>query len=191
MGQNGGSASATITGTGFTTQSYQQYSISGGAQWADATIPPTINPTTSMTIDIATSTAETQLWRVCTYKDSGVCSNSVSVNINNPLTFTNLTPTSISTAVVGYQATMTATGTNFKNVNKVYWTWSGTVPGNRTWLSTDSDWSAKLIVNSDTSMTLKPVVSSSTDKPGTYNWTVTLTDSSGVTAMKTFTVTFQ
>jgi hypothetical protein len=115
----------------------------------------------------------------------------VVVTVPDTLTFTKLTPTNVTTAVVGYQATMTAVGTNFLNVNKIYWTWSGTIPSNNTWVPGTSNWSQKVQINSDTSMTLYPVVSLNTDKPGTYNWTVTLTDNTGVPKVQDFTVTFQ
>jgi hypothetical protein len=81
-GQGGGSMSAVITGTGFTGQSYHQYSVSGGAQWAWAQQSPWDITSTSMTIDVNTGTAETQLWRVCAAQvSSPVCSNSVTVTV--------------------------------------------------------------------------------------------------------------
>jgi hypothetical protein len=83
VGQEGGGSSATITGTGFTSQSYHQFSTSLGVPWTWASVAPWpgITPT-SMTIDVATSTAQTIYFRVCTYYGSTVCSNSVSVTVH-------------------------------------------------------------------------------------------------------------
>ena len=74
-GQGGGVMAATIIGTGFTSQSWVQYSISGGALWADATTPPTFNSSTSLTIDVNTGTSETQDWRVCKAQGTGTGSS--------------------------------------------------------------------------------------------------------------------
>jgi hypothetical protein len=135
----------------------------------------------------------TYIWNVSASNSSGTSQPSTGIyfTVKLPLTFTQLQPPSITTGVVGYQATLTAMGQNFTNLAKVYWTWSGTVPGNATWLPGDTNWNGKLTINSDTSLTLKPVVSAATDTPGTYSWTVTLTDSTGISQSKSFTVTFQ
>ena len=113
LGQGGGVVAATITGTGFTSESYQQYSVSGGAQWAWATVAPWNISSTSMTIDVNTGTAETQLWRVCASYGSTVCSGSVTVTVTNPpapdiYTVTSPIPGSTTTL-----EPLTITGTNF------------------------------------------------------------------------------
>jgi hypothetical protein len=45
-------------------------------------------------------------------------------------------------------------------------------------------------ISSDSSMTLRPVVVASGDPAGTTYWTVTLTDTTGRPASRTFTVTY-
>lgn len=116
LGQGGGVVAATITGTGFTTQSYQQYSVSGGAQWAWAQQSPWNISSTSMTIDVNTGTAETQLWRVCAAQVSNpVCSNSVTVTVTIPAPHINTVTSPIpgSTTVL---EPITITGTNFSTM---------------------------------------------------------------------------
>jgi hypothetical protein len=72
----------TITGTGFTSSSYHQYSTNGGAQWAWATSAPySITPPSSMTIYVNNTVAQTIYYRVCTFNGSSVCSNSVAVTV--------------------------------------------------------------------------------------------------------------
>lgn len=106
------------------------------------------------------------------------------------LSFTGLTPSIISTSTAGYQATLSATGSNFNNVNQVTFTWVGATSGSVAWFRGDTNWNSKVTVNSDTSMTLRPVVTASGDPAGTTTWYVTLTDTTGVTASRSFTVTY-
>jgi hypothetical protein len=57
------------------------------------------------------------------------------------------------------------------------------------WLKGDVNWNAKVVVNSDSSMTLKPVVTATGDNAGQSTWTVTLATSTA-TASQTFTLTY-
>jgi len=111
---------------------------------------------------------------------------------STPLSFTSLTPPSISTNQSTYDATLSAVGANFDNVNRVTFTWSGPDSGTDTWDRGDSDWNSKVTVNSDTSMTLRPRVlyNESGTQSKTWTWTVTLRDTTGTTASRSFTVTY-
>jgi List-Bact-rpt repeat protein/all-beta uncharacterized protein len=106
------------------------------------------------------------------------------------LTLTDLQPPSFITSTAGYQPSLVATGTNFTNVTKAMFNWSGAANGNKTWNKGDADWNSKVTVSSDTSMTLRPVVVGSSDPTGTTSWTVTLTDATAATASRSFTVTY-
>lgn len=116
---------------------------------------------------------------------------SVTAEICDPiLSFTSLSPTPITTSTAPHQQDLSASGSNFNNVNTITWSWSGAGNGSKNWNKGDTDWSSKVTVNSDTSMTLRPEVLATGDPEGTYNWTVTLKDTSGATASRTFTVDY-
>jgi hypothetical protein len=107
------------------------------------------------------------------------------------LSFTGLTPSQISTSTSPYQATLSASGSNFNNVNRVSFNWSGAVSGSATWYKGDANWNNKVTINSDNSMTLQPgVVETNPTWSGTAYWTVTLRDNTGATVSKSFTVTY-
>jgi len=108
------------------------------------------------------------------------------------LSFTGLSPSTISTSQSTYQATLQATGSNFLNVNRVSYSWSGPDSGSMTWYKGDSNWNSAVVVGSDGSMTLKPVVLSNATgtQSQTWNWTVTLRDNTGATVSRSFTVTY-
>jgi len=111
---------------------------------------------------------------------------------STPLSFTSLTPSAITTSTAPYDATLSATGTNFNNVNRVTFTWSGAASGSAVWDKGTSDWNNKVTVNSDTSMTLRPrVVETSPTWCGTVTWTVTLRDTTRATASRSFTVGYE
>ena len=105
---------------------------------------------------------------------------------------TKLEPSTISTDTAPYDALLSLTGTNFNNVDQVTFTWSGAASGSDTWDKGSSDWNAKVSIDSDTYMTLRPrVVEPSPTWSGMVNWTVTLRDISGGTASASFTVIYQ
>jgi len=108
------------------------------------------------------------------------------------LDFTGLSPSTISTNQSTYQATLQASGSNFLNVNRVSYSWSGPDSGSMTWDKGDSNWNSAVVVGSDGSMTLKPVVLSNATgtQSQTWNWTVTLRDNTGATDSRSFTVTY-
>jgi hypothetical protein len=105
------------------------------------------------------------------------------------LSFT-LTQTSFSTTTAPYTASIPATGSNFTNLTKVYFVWTGATSGNATLNKGDANWNSQVAINSDTSMTLSPEVVAATDPAGTTNWTVTVTDSSGNSKSQNFSVTY-
>lgn len=107
------------------------------------------------------------------------------------LTFTSLTPSTITTSSPTYQATLQATGSNFSNVNRVTYSWSGPDNGSITWYQGDANWNSAVTVYSDGSMTLRPTVLSNetSSQSKTWTWTVTLRDNTGATAYRSFTVT--
>jgi len=118
-----------------------------------------------------------------------------SISITSPaptLAFTDLRPTTIETSESTYRATLYATGSNFLNVVQVRFSWSGPDSGSMTWNRGDANWNAAVTINSDTSMTLTPVVLSNEtgSQRKTWNWTVTLKDNTGATASRSFTVIY-
>ncbi len=109
------------------------------------------------------------------------------------LTFTNLTPSTVNADSAPYDAFLTATGTNFNNVNRITLTWTGASGGGGPshWDRGSSRWNEAVNILSDTEMTLEPrVVGSTATWSGTDEWTVTLRDTTGATASRTFTVNF-
>ena len=109
-----------------------------------------------------------------------------------PLGFTSLSPATIRTRTAPYDARLEASGTNFNNVNQVTFTWRGPDRGTETWNKGDRNWNSKVRVNSaGTSMTLRPrVVQPGATWSGTVQWTVTLRDTTGATASRSFTTTY-
>jgi len=124
-------------------------------------------------------------------KPDNVIINVIASSITPSLSFTGLTPSQIPTSTAPYQATLSASGSNFNNVNRVSFSWSGAASGSATWNKGDSNWNAAVTVNSDISMTLRPiVVETNPTWSGTVYWTVTLRDTTGATASRSFTVTY-
>jgi hypothetical protein len=108
-----------------------------------------------------------------------------------PLSFSVLNPSSVSTSAVGYQPTLTASGTNFSNLKQIRFDWSGVTSGSATWIKGTASWNpSKITVYSDSLMTLMPVVTQTGDPTGATTWSVTLTDFAGTTVTKTFTVNY-
>jgi len=87
-----------------------------------------------------------------------------------PLSFTNLTPPTVTSSQSTYDATLTATGTNFNNVNRVTFSWVGPDSGSDTWDRGTSEWN-KVTVNSNASMTLRPNVLYNESGTQTKTWT--------------------
>jgi hypothetical protein len=175
--------------------------VSGSATWdkggSDWNNKVTVNSDTSMTlrprvVETSPTWSGTVTWTVTLRDTTGAtASRSFTVTYTPSLTFTSLTPSTITTSTAPYDATLSAGGTNFNNVNRVTFTWSGAVSGSATWDKGGSDWNNKVTVNSDTSMTLRPrVVETSPTWSGTVTWTVTLRDTTGATASRSFTVTY-
>lgn len=103
------------------------------------------------------------------------------------LDFISPSPGTINTSAVGYQPTLTASG----NVTQVDFVWSGATSGSTTWFRNDTNWLSKVTSNPDGSMTLRPVVTHSSDAPGITNWTVTIRDSTRATRTQSFSVNYQ
>jgi hypothetical protein len=170
----------------------------GDSNWNAAI---TVNSNTSMTLLIRVlynetgTQSKTWNWTV-TLKDATSVTASKSFTVTytpatTSLSLTSLVPSTITTSTAPYDATLSAAGANFNNVNQVAFSWSGAVSGSATWNKGDSSWNSKVTVNSDTSMTLMPrVVETSPPWSGTVTWTVTLRDPTGATALKFFTVTY-
>ncbi|MCL0075035.1 pesticin C-terminus-like muramidase, partial [Thermodesulfovibrionales bacterium] len=109
-----------------------------------------------------------------------------------PLEITRLEPSEIITSAAPYRPSLSLYGSGLYAVNQISFVWSGAVSGNAVWNQGDADWNTKVMIDSDTSMTIQPrVVESSPTWSGTVNWTVTLRDTTGATASKTFTVTLE
>jgi len=111
-----------------------------------------------------------------------------------PLVFASLTApdgsTSVTASSVGYQPTLTAQGSGFNNVVSVTFDQRGAATFHKVWNKNDADWNEKLTLNSDTSMTLRPVVTQTGDGSGVSTWTVTLTNAANITMQRTFTLTY-
>lgn len=58
------------------------------------------------------------------------------------------------------------------------------------WKRGDSNWNGKVSVNSDSSLTLRPVVTRAGDSTGYSTWTVRLTDSTNASLSRTFTLQY-
>ena len=116
----------------------------------------------------------------------------ISVSAPPSLSFTSLTPGTVSTSDSTHIETFSAVGTNFNNVNQITVSWSGPDSGTQTWNKGDSNWNAAVTVNSDTSMTLliKVLSNETGTQTKTWTWTVTLKDNTNATASKPFTVTY-
>ncbi len=176
-------------------------STSGTATWnkgdSNWNTKLTINSDTSLTMSpevvAAADPAGTTNWTVTlTDSSQATASRTFTVTYAPPpkLSFTNLNPSSFSTSTAPYTAVMTATGSNFTNLAKIVFVWTGSTSGTATWNKGDANWTTKLVINSDTALTMGPEVAAVTDPAGTTNWTVTLTDSSQATASRTFAVTY-
>ncbi len=168
----------------------------GGTDWNNKV---TVNSDSSMSlrprvIETSPTWSGTLNWTVTLRDTSGATASRTFTVTYNPVTtlsFSALTPATISTNAAPYDANLSAAGANFLNVNRVTFTWSGADSGSATWDRGGSDWNDKVTVNSDSSMSLRPrVIETSPTWSGTLNWTVTLRDTSGATASRTFTVTY-
>jgi cell wall-associated NlpC family hydrolase/ribosomal protein L11 len=108
------------------------------------------------------------------------------------LRFDDLWPSEIITSDSTYVALLFASGSNFNNVDRITFSWSGPDSGSSTWNRGDGNWNAGVAVNDDTSMTLQPRVlyNKSSTQTLTWTWTVTLRDTTGATASRTFIVTY-
>lgn len=71
----------TLSGSGFTSSSYHQFSTDGGSSWFWASNAPVFNSTTSLTVAVNNTISRTVYVRVCTSSSSGTCSNSSSITI--------------------------------------------------------------------------------------------------------------
>lgn len=115
---------------------------------------------------------------------------SVVAPTGGPLSFASLSPSVVEANAIGYQPALTVSGSNFNNVKQISFDWNGVASGNSTWIRGDINWLRKVTINSDGSMTLKPVVTQTGDPAGITNWTVTLTDTAGMIATRPFTVNY-
>ena len=149
----------TITGTNFTSSSYHQYSVSGGANWAWAESAPTINSSTSMTIVAANTTVQTMYYRVCaSYGSTSACSGSVTVTVTAAASALSITTASLASATVGtaYSQTVAASG--------------GTTPYG--WSVSSGALPTGLSINSSTG-----AISGTPTSSGTFSFTVMVRDS--------------
>ncbi len=112
--QGAGSQTVTFTGTGFTASSWPHFTTSLGASQF-ATVAPTNITSTSMTVTVNNTSAQTITWKVCASNGSSVCSNTQTVTVQ-PAAPATPTLSSISPNVItqgtGSQ-TVTFTGTGF------------------------------------------------------------------------------
>jgi PKD repeat protein len=123
---------------------------------------------------------------------NATASRTISVNSPAPTLAFTLSPPTITTSSSTYRATLQLTGSNFLNVNQVSYSWTGAGSGSATWNKGDLSWNSAVVVGSDGSMTLSPVVLSNvtSSQSKTWTWTVTLRDNTGATASRPFTVTY-
>ena len=176
---------------------------SGSALWksTDSTwaTKVTVNSDTSMTLRPQvveslpnwTGQADWTVTLTDTNNDTAFKPFTVTYTPPTRLSFTSLAPSAITTSTAPYDATLAAAGANFNNVTNVSFSWSGADTGSASWNRGSSSWTDRVTVNSDTSITLQPrVVETSPTWTGRLDWTVTLTDNSGATAFKPFTVTY-
>ncbi len=161
----------------------------------------TVNSDSSMTLrPVVTQAGDPgglSTWTVTVSDGATAQTQTFTVNYTpaSTLSFTLLPPTSFTTSAASYQPTLTASGSGFNNLTSIMLVQSGAASsGPYIWSKSDGSWSAavsagKLIVNSDSSMTLRPVVTQAGDPGGLSTWTVTVSD--GATAQtQTFTVNY-
>jgi len=80
-------------------------------------------------------------------------------------------------------------GSGFNGVTSI--TFDQSVTGfHAAWLKNDVNWNAKVSINSDGSMTLRPILTQSSDPAGLTTWTVTVTNAAGATAHQSFTLNY-
>ncbi|GIU76285.1 MAG: hypothetical protein KatS3mg004_3372 [Bryobacteraceae bacterium] len=154
----------TLTGSGFTTSSYHQFSVDGGSTWSWATAAPTYNSSTSLTVAVNNTIVRTVWVRVCSSYGSSVCSNSVTVTIQAAQTLTvtlNANPSSGTAPLNGVSLTATVGGTATGTINYTFYC-------NRadTGINITSGWAAKFDGVYDNPKTASGACSYSA--PGTY-----------------------
>jgi hypothetical protein len=97
-----------------------------------------------------------------------------------------------STTTTPYQPTISLTGSGFNSiVTQISWTCAmpnGTTCSGSPYVWTSANWNYKYIRYSDTSAVVAPMLLTSTDPIGTYNWSVTFSGA-GQSVTKSFTVT--
>jgi hypothetical protein len=133
-------------------------------------------------------------WTV-TFKDAAgtTVSKTFAVSYTPPaavIAVSAISPTTFTSATVPYNATISVSGGNLTNVNRIDYSWTGASTGSSSWLKGDAKWNAGVSGITATSMTLTPQVLASTGEvAGATNWTVTFKDAAGTTVSKTFRVT--
>ena len=109
-----------------------------------------------------------------------------------PLAFSSLTPQSLTTETAPYKPTLTVRGNNLLNLVKIEFNWTGASSGSFSWLKGDTNWVNQIKFYSDSTITIQPTTIFGLSEPiGTRNWTVKLTDSSGISKTQSFLVTYQ
>ena len=115
---------------------------------------------------------------------------SVVTSAPSALQFTALTPSALSSGTAPYAPPIVLSGANFTNVDRVSFTWSGSTNGSAAWTNGDASWLARVSGVSASQMTISPVVIASGDPAGTTSWNVTLRDTTGATATRSFSVSY-
>ena len=196
MTANGTSQLLTINGSNFASGNYVQFiwGVGSGSNIWTTNNSATVSSSSQITVSMNPGSVNDTIYvRVC--NSSGTCSsNTPAITVTSapatPLSFTSITPATLSTNIVPFDAQLQLQGANFTNVNQVSFSWSGPNSGTKIWASSDADWSTNVRAITPTSMTIYPRVLVATDPTGTWNWTVTLRDTSGAMRGQTFTVTY-
>jgi len=127
----------TLTGSNFTPSSWHQLSTNGGSSWNWASSAPTYNGSTSLTVAISRSVAQTVYVRVCASNGSSLCSDSVSVTVGAVVSAPSLNSVTPSILTQGSTAqNVTLSGNNFTSSSwhqlstngGSSWNWASSAP---------------------------------------------------------------
>ena len=188
-----------ISGANFQVGNIVQFKWSigtGAGVWTTGKQVPSIASASSLSVNFNPgAVADTINVRVCRSSLSMAaadCSSGIhAIDITQvavaPLAFVSAGLGVISVTTVGYQPMLVVSG----NVTQVSFSWTGATTGSTTWVKNDANWLAKVTVNGNGTLNLRPIVTTAADLAGTTQWTVSIRDSLGASKSQSFSVVYQ